>query len=427
MKRSFLLGVLVVGWVASFGEPAVAWVVESTAGTTSAPADDPGWSNASLSNSPNYIYLGDGWALTARHAAFGTTETVSFSTGNFGVIPNQNYVVPNPVGMGLSAQTDLRLVRLNGDPGLPSIFDGSADFTIATQQVTTATPESQRQVLFMGHGRSREETQTHWNVDDINAQSPVWTESASGVYTGYKGLSDNTKRWGTNQITDEDNVFGGSDADLRTNIKLKTGDGITRDVMSMATKFDANGLTNEAQGLPGDSGSAVFYKRNGQWELIGIVNAVFTYPNQPTMAAIYGNVTTFADLSFYRGEIFNVINGHTSYSVMGDINLDGVVNGTGSGPAASDDVSAFVAGWLYQQSDGDITSWKKGDLNLDGTTDAADFLMLRNALNGTGAGGDQLSLSGLLGSVPEPSALALLAMGAAAAGSMRLLRRRFVA
>jgi hypothetical protein len=134
------------------------------------------------------------------------------------------------------------------------------------------------------------------------------------------------------------------------------------------------------------------------------------------------------------------------YSIVGDVNLDGNVSGTGSGPAASDDVTAFIQGidglgsqylgWGYDNGTGaaTITSWKNGDIahpdtvgscfaplggglcaGGDGKTDLYDFLALRNAINdpmGVSALNQFfLSLDGSGGAVPEPSALALAFVG----------------
>ena len=175
----------------------------------------------------------------------------------------------------------------------------------------------------------------------------------------------------------------------------------------------------ESQAINGDSGGAVFYNRDGNWEMAGVVNAVGTYNNQPQSpkaTAVYGDVTLFSDLSVYYDEIYSIINAHPEYSVMGDVNLDGVVSGDGTGPAASDDVTAFVDGWLYQQPTHSVESWKKGDLNLDGKTNLSDFLLLRNALLGSGSGAGAAALSSLLGvnsfaSIPEPSSAALSLIG----------------
>jgi len=186
----------------------------------------------------------------------------------------------------------------------------------------------------------------------------------------------------------------------------------------LLTEFDQTGGTDhEAQVIDGDSGSAVFYNRGGNWELAGVVNATFTYPNQPSNWAVYGDATSFSDLSVYYDEIYDVIDAHANYSVPGDVNLDGAVTGDGTGPWASDDVTAFIEGWRYEQATHSVESWKKGDLSLDGKTDLADFLLMRNALVSAGGGAGASALSSLLGigplnAVPEPSSASLLLIGA---------------
>ena len=99
-----------------------------------------------------------------------------------------------------------------------------------------------------------------------------------------------------------------------------------------------------------------------------------------------------------------------------DVNLDGHVNGNGTGSVATDDVSAFIAFWNYQRrvddiQVGDWISRQNGDLNYDGRTDLADVFLLRRALISLGSGSFSLSL---LNShfVPEPAAgfLAMIGM-----------------
>jgi hypothetical protein len=111
--------------------------------------------------------------------------------------------------------------------------------------------------------------------------------------------------------------------------------------------------------------------------------------------------------------------------VPGDVNGDGVVNGNGSGPAASDDVRFFIDHWLDQRvvdglQVGDLTSrTMMGDLNFDGRTSLADWAMLR-AAHGAGA---SLDLGALLGaSIPEPSTAAIAVAGLVVLGTA--LRRR---
>ncbi len=429
---------LLVAMIAMSSSPARALIVENTAGTTVAPADDPGWNFVTGQGSRNFVYLGNGWVLSAFHVGVPTaSELLHFPGGSFNVIPNQAFIVKNPVGQGLSTDTDLRMFRINGDVGTPS-------FSIGSQQIFESTPEAQREVVFIGPGPSRQEPQFNWNVQVVaGTKNDIWTEvETGGTYHGYKAVQtdDDVKRWGKNQIADEEQLVGGNDNDLRFPLQLQLGVGL-RDIMSMVTKFDApgqGGITNEAQVVSGDSGTAIFFNRNGQWELIGIVNALYsTFENQPgplsnppsTSTAIYGNYTTFADLSYYNqaysGSISDIMNTHPYNAVLGDINFDGVVSGTTTNGVPTGDIAAFVAGWGYNNGTGVGTygSWLKGDLSQDGKTDAADFLLLRGVLNPAGAGG--LTLESLLSGVgvPEPTSLCLALAGAGFFACSRRRRR----
>jgi len=401
-----------------------ALIVENMTGTTVAPADDPGWNY--VSTGQNFVYLGDGWAISAGHVGL-PAASLSFNGVSVNTIPGQNYIVKNPTGMGLSADTDLRMIRVNGDPGLMPI-------NIASNPVTESTLIGQRQVVLIGNGATRQANQTQWNVSvQPGTNNDIWTEAIppqTGTYIGYESTqpNDNTKRWGTNQIADEDSLFGGNDGDLRGNLQLSLFVG-QRNVMSMVTQFDQSGLTNEAQVVSGDSGSGVFYKRNGVWELIGIVNAQLSglgVDNQSTANAVYGNYSTFADMSFYRNEILAVMNANPNYSMIGDINLDGVLSGTTTSGVATGDLAAFVNGWGYDNGtgDGDVTSWKNGDLNRDGRTDYLDFVLLRDAFNPAGGSGS-LTLQSLFGgaAVPEPASAVTLLFGLAWLTAVRRGRR----
>jgi hypothetical protein len=72
-----------------------------------------------------------------------------------------------------------------------------------------------------------------------------------------------------------------------------------------------------------------------------------------------------------------------------------------------------------------VTSWKKGDLNLDGAVNSSDFFLMRNALATANMSFGADALSALLGQgvVPEPSSLAILALGSFLAFGKRRSRR----
>jgi hypothetical protein len=213
-------------FVASFALfclPAQALVVEGLTNTTTAPGDDPGWLRVNIGgasvSSRNYIYLGNGWALTARHVgAPNPGESLDFfngvSTVSLGMIPGQNYVIRNPAAVvNVSSQTvllntpnggletDLRLIRLNGDPGYgPSV----PSFTIAELPLSVG-----EELTVIGHGRTKILPQKQWNTS--------WQETPPNpgpvAFTGYAvpeppAPNDNTKRWGKNNIGDATSYQG---------------------------------------------------------------------------------------------------------------------------------------------------------------------------------------------------------------------------
>jgi hypothetical protein len=440
---------------------------------------DPGWNNVAIGG--NYVYLGDGWVLSARHVGY-NQGGIQFQTASGPVtyhrIPGTYYqdygylhtngeyfhAVSNPstilteTGLlaPLSQFTDLQLFRINGDPGLPAVTVSSQPFTTSNFKRDDAP-----QVVMVGGSKGRLPLQTQWKVEQHSQDNWTWTQTTgTGTHQGYFSDGVFMKRWGTNRLTDirpnfnepvdtgaEDysSIFVGTVSDTTGILPLRTSDGIIRDVLTAMTVYDQHGqpgttvygLANfESQAIPNDSGGSVFFKRGNQWELAGIVNATFTYTNQPFSTAVYGNATMLSDLSYYnknysgsdkaqgRFSIKDIIESHADYSIMGDVNLDGIVSGNGTGPVLTDDVSAFIAGWNYNNGSGHgtITSWRSGDLNRDGKTDVADFLKLRTALNSQVSGAALTALFGN-GAVPEPSASGLAVLGVSFV-AFKLRRRR---
>jgi hypothetical protein len=384
---------MVVAAFAFLAMPAHALVVINTGTTdiTVPPADDPGWANVAGGFSRNYVYLGNGWALTAAHVgpvAGDNDQLLNFNGTNFNMIPGQNFVVHNPTGQGLTTYTDLRLVRIDGDPGLPSLAIASTPLTNANLNQSVAN------LTIMGLGPGRQPNTSVW-VDPNNNQS----------HTGYFGAGDYIKRWGKNQITDENPIFNESDSDLRSKITIfETAADVFAnvDVISMFTIFD-QAPSFEAQVIGGDSGSAVFHKNaSNQWELIGIVNTALTFSaSQPSDFAPFGGGTSFADLTFYRSEIMNIMAAHPTV-LPGDYNSDGIVDGA------------------------DYVIWRKGLGTTFGNT-GYDVWRAHFGQTGSGAGAGSVTATGIVGSstgglagVPEPATL-ILAIGAV---SPLFLRRR---
>jgi hypothetical protein len=383
-------------------------VISSGQGNLEPPSDDPGFFNVSDTGN-SLVYLGDSWVLTAAHIP--VPSAASFAGEQYTTIPNTTITLHNPAGMDLTNTTDLMMFRIGGLPNLPSL------------EISESTPPISAQVTMIGRGTPRSDTLTQWNVQRQSEDKWTWTEtSTGGEFRGYKLVSGvREKRWGTNRVVNEDPIVGESDPGHTAVIEVGSA---KREVISVLTIWDqAGGTPHEAQATAGDSGGGVFYKRNGRWELAGIMNATLNFPSQSQGWSLYGQATTFADLSVYRAEILSIM-ANPNYSIMGDINLDGVVSGDGTGPAESDDLAAFVGGWLTEHPVANIESWKLGDLNQDAVTDLGDFRLLRKAHP------DAASLASALGvaatAIPEPASWLLVAFGLPAAGwiARRSLRSR---
>ena len=80
----------------------------------------------------------------------------------------------------------------------------------------------------------------------------------------------------------------------------------------------------------------------------------------------YGTFDLFADNAWIANEIATTVPG--GVLLPGDVNKDGQVNGDGTGPVASDDVSAFVAGWLSKNILPALTAAPWWEIGRRGTT-----------------------------------------------------------
>jgi hypothetical protein len=151
---------------------------------------------------------------------------------------------------------------------------------------------------------------------------------------------------------------------------------------------------------------------NGAWNGPGIQSS--------TAASVAHYALGYADGK--DGVVNNLPSGEIeiAYTLYGDVNLDGNVNGSDFGVLASNFGKNVTGGW------------EQGDFNYDGKVNATDFGLLASNFGKT-ASGTAISLpasqwgaldsfataNNLLAEVPEPSSIAILAVGAAT-----LLRRR---
>jgi len=251
---------------------------------TTAPVDDFGFANVGrvFNTKDGFfnsgVYLGHGWVLTAYHVVrdgsggflFGD---VVFGSTTFAATPASGVRLQNAD----TTFTDLALFQLTVEP-----------ISLAAVTIASALPSLNSAITMVGNGQDRETSVTQWNVDGSN----VWTEGGVPPYerSGYKELQGNQSvRWGTNTIESGPSILNVGFGNLTT----------------FVTDFD--NTANEAQGSPGDSGGAVFYKNGATWELIGIVDATASYIGQPDFTAVFGDLTYAASLPTYRSQIVATI------------------------------------------------------------------------------------------------------------------------
>jgi hypothetical protein len=149
----------------------------------------------------------------------------------------------------------------------------------------------------------------------------------------------------------------------------------------------------------------------GSWNGPGIIS---TAAQTPTNGLVYG--LGYADGA--DGVVAGLSSGQIEvmYTLLGDANLDGLVNGS--------DFNILAAN--FNQS---VTGWDQGDFNYDGLVNGADFLDLADNFNlgvsGAATAGDIAALdafavaNGLLADVPEPACVGMMAIA-----GLGVLRRR---
>ena len=235
------------------------------------PADDPGFANIGVRGSGSAIYLGDGWVLTATHVGAGSTL---FNNTWYNLVPNSAVQLTNPASGGTPSPTDLTLYQIDGRPDLPSLSIGGA------------APAVGWNVIMIGYGRDRTASEGYWNSS--------WNPSSTpSTYAGYIWAATNSMHWGTNVISS-------------VGLNEGVGSGIPRPRSRRCSRATP---LYDAQGAPGDSGGGVFYKdASGNWQLVGLMFATDSLPNEPWGVSVFGNSTYIADLSVYRNEILGDIN-----------------------------------------------------------------------------------------------------------------------
>jgi hypothetical protein len=397
---------------------------------TTAPADDPGFHNLpnATANGLNKkgIYLGDNLFLTVVHDD-AAVNTIQIGNGVFPVIPGSAVTLTNPTSFGgsrvnsdgsLTVNSDLRLYRIGVD-GTTGLTPEELDPAIRSISLATRLPNtSTEQLTMVGKGLIRTVNtantstgQFHYNSGGAVLTNPAdWPTSA---YRGF-GFGDSATQprpwqWGTNVRT---TASPNGIVKVGQNVLMEGG---FLDTIGFVVRFDEAGLADEAQGAAGDSGGPVFWKDGDEWVLAGLMHGVYFGNGQPSVLGMFGSFTGISDLSHptYRNQI------EFQRRTMGDVNLDGIVSGSIANGVATGDLAAMVSNWNSVSTASGYETWMKGDLNLDGRVDLADFVMLRDALGGSISSSSFAQLVAAA-TIPEPSTLGL----AVVAGLASIRRRR---
>jgi hypothetical protein len=231
---------------------------------TAIPDDFPYWEHVTQRRyeGATVLYLGSGWAMTARHVGMGEI----FLKGEI-FLPN--------IG---SART---LMNLNGSASDMMIFQLALNVELpemAMLPLAKTPPREGETVLLIGFGRER-------------AKVVEWEDQGRTQF-GFEWTEVGRKRWGTNKVV--------SNREILIQEKWTT--------RALTFRFDpplsAEASPFESHAAFGDSGGAVFVQREDQWLLAGMITSITSQRATPGSTAQYGDMTYAADIAHYRSEIF---------------------------------------------------------------------------------------------------------------------------
>ena len=221
-----------------------------------------------VNNGESGVYLGNyhgkSWVLTANHVGPGSFELGGIT---YRTVTGSAHQLFNPDG----TLSDILLFQIDGDLGLSPL-------TLAS-----ASPTNNTQVYMIGFGQSGQPNRSYW-IDHGGSWIPTVAGDPAANRIGYQwtGVQPGLERWA-----------GGSVAGSTHGINQ------TR---AFYTKFLDQ--KNCAGATAGDSGGGVFIREGGQWQLIGMLDALGGLPNQPAGTSVLnGDINVIADLSQYRAQI----------------------------------------------------------------------------------------------------------------------------
>ena len=221
-----------------------------------APSNGAPWDHVARLDTTNAsgVYVGNGYVLTANHVT--NPETILLAGQLYSIDP---FFFPTQVG-----GTDLKLVRIQGDPGLASLPLAGADddhFGVSST------------LIGWGVGKG----------DEIANQGWQWAGNDSRV-----------ERWGTN-VTLAALSTAGETAGL------------------LQTRFDFSEGFDEASATGGDSGSGLFQNFGGVWKLAGLTVSVdgsfgeSFYDQDLAAPGDQPHLSYYVPIKGYRDELIAVI------------------------------------------------------------------------------------------------------------------------
>lgn len=244
---------------------ALVFASPDTEPATEAPPDFPYWDHVTQRryDGPTVIYLGNGYALTARHVGMGE---ILLDGRIFEPERGTNRTILNTNGTA----ADAMVFALENDPPFP-------EWPVIP--IATEPPRAGEDVLLVGFGRER------LRVDEFE------DEGGLGRRFSFRWTDKGAKRWATNRISSTFDVLAQGNLTSRAF------------VMQFDEPYSRHATRYEAQAAVGDSGGGVFVHREGEWRLLGLMVSVSGVRNAPRSGAVYGDRTYVIDLSHYRREL----------------------------------------------------------------------------------------------------------------------------